>query len=148
MVLNSPTTEITYQMVTTMSKASSKAKEEEPKKEEEKPKAPEAPPRAERYEKQEKGEKHEKQEKGEKQEKHEKEAPEKSEKHEKRGVGILGSVIVGTLLVIFGIIILLINTANIPSNLGWPIFLVIVGVAVILYVLFAASTMRRNPSPP
>jgi cation transport ATPase len=126
-------------MVTTVSKASSKAKEEET------PKTSETQPRAERYEKQEKGEKHEK---NERQEKHEKGTPEKYEKHEKRGVGILGSVIAGILLVVFGVLILLINTYNISADLGWPIFLVIVGIAVILYVIFAASTMRRNPSPP
>lgn len=123
-----------------MSKASSKAKEEEPK-EEEQPKTPAAPPKTERYEKQEKGEKHEKQEK------HEKESPEKGEKHEKRGVGVWGAVLAGLLLVILGTLVFLVNWYNV-SFPWWPVFLILVGVIIIVYAVIATSTMRRSPSPP
>lgn len=128
-----------------MSKAA-KAKEEESK-EEEKPKTAEAPPRAERYEKQEKGEKHEKHEKHEKQEKHEKEAPEKHEKHEKTEIGIWGSIIAGILVVALGVVIFLVRWHGIPE-LWWPIFLVMVGIAIIVYAIIATSAMRRSPQPP
>ena len=123
--------------------AKTKPKEEEKPKEEPQtvPAPPSSPPR-ERYEKQEKGEKHEKQEK------HEKEGPEKGEKHEKRGMGIWGPILAGILLIAFGIIIFLANWYGVPNYLWWPIFLVILGIAVIIYAIFATSMMRRNPSPP
>jgi uncharacterized membrane protein len=131
-------------MVTRVAKA--KAKEEEKSKEEEQPQTTQAPPppRTERYEKQEKGEKHEKQEK---QEKHEKETPGKSEKHEKRGWGVWGLVFAGTLLVAFGIIIFLANWYSVPSRLWWPLFLIIAGIAVIIYVIIATTAMHRSPLP-
>lgn len=102
------------------------------------------PPRTERYEKQEKDEKHEKHEK---QEKQEKEVSEKSEKHEKKGLGIWGSVLAGILLVVFGIIILLAEWYGVPSWLWWPIFLIMAGIAVVIYVIVATVAMRRSPPP-
>lgn len=106
--------------------------------------APSPAPR-EYHEKQEKSEKHEKREK---QEKHEKQQPEKQEKHEKRGMGVWGPILAGVLLIAFGFIIFLANYYSVPDYLWWPIFLVIVGVAVIIYAIFATSMMRRSPTPP
>ena len=124
--------------------AKAKAQPQEESKPKEEPKTSEAPPRARRDEKQEKYEKHEK---GEKQEKHEKGEHEKGEKHEKSGIGVMGSMIAGVLIIAFGVIIFLARWYSVPE-LGWPIFLVIAGIAIILFALFALTARRRSPAPP
>jgi len=115
-----------------------------PQKEEAKPKPAEAPPRAERGEKYEKHEKGEKREKGEK---HEKGEYEKGEKHEKRGFGVWGSVIAGLLLIVFGVLAYLVNVYGL-QYLWWPIFLIVIGVAIIAYAFVITSARRRSPPPP
>jgi cation transport ATPase len=128
--------------------ARSKAKPDEPKEEE--PQAPSAPasapapPQRERYEKQ---EKREKQEKHEKHEKQEKQGYEKGEKHEKRGWSIWGSVLGGILLIFFGVAILFADYYSVPSWIWWPIFLIIIGIAIMIYVIAATSMTRRTPRP-
>jgi len=124
--------------------AKAKAQPQEESKPKEEPKTSEAPPRARRDEKQEKYEKHEK---GEKQEKHEKGEHEKGEKHEKSGIGVMGSMIAGVLIIAFGVIIFLSRWYSVPE-LGWPIFLVIAGIAIILFALFASTAKRRSPALP
>ena len=133
-------------MMTALSKTFSIAREGEPLGEE-KPKVLQAQSQPERYEKHEKGEKHEKYEKQEKHEKHEKQAPEKYEKHEKRGMGVAGAMIVGLVLIILGVIIFLAIWYNI-SVPAWPVFLIVVGIAIIVYGVMATSARRRSPPPP
>jgi Flp pilus assembly protein TadB len=129
-------------MATALLRMSSRAKEEQ-REEEEKPKILAVRYQAERYEKHEKGEK---QEKKEKQEKHEKQTPEKYEKHEKRGMGVAGAIIAGLLLIILGVIIFL--RILYPSVLWWPIFLILVGIAIIVYGIMVTAAMHRSPKPP
>jgi hypothetical protein len=109
--------------------------------EEEKPKAPEAPPRTERGEKQEKYEKHEKHEK------HEKGEPEKGEKHEKTEIGIMGSILAGILIIVFGLLIFFARVYGF-QELWWPIFVICIGIAIIAYAIIASSSRRRSPAPP
>jgi len=106
-----------------------------------------APPSRERYEKQEKAEKHEKHEKHEKQEKYEKQGYEKGEKHEKRGWGLWGAIFGGILLIFFGFAVFFASYYGVPGWIWWPIFLIIVGIAVLVYFIAATTMTRRSPSP-
>ena len=56
-------------------------------------------------------------------------------------------MIAGVLLIAFGIIIFLANSYGVPSWLWWPVFLIIVGIAVVIYFIIATTAMRRNPKP-
>lgn len=98
--------------------------------------APEAPvtrqPRE--YRRNEKGEKSEKGEKGE-----------KGEKHEKSGGGVfIGPLIAGIVLIFFGIIAY-VQTLNIVTA-EWvgPVIIIIIGLAVIIGGIYAATMARRR----
>jgi cation transport ATPase len=86
-------------------------------------------------------EKHEKQEK---EEKHEK--GEKTEKHEKRQYGPIGPIIAGIVLIALGLIAYLSITLNLPQNLLWAWFFIVVGITIVLAALYAAvMASRRHP---
>ena len=59
----------------------------------------------------------------------------------------MGSMIAGALLVVIGVIIFLAEWYNV-SVPWWPIFLVLVGIAIIVYAVIATSAKRRSPAPP
>jgi len=124
-------------MMTTLSKMFSKASRPEST-EEGKPNILAAQSQPERYEKQEKSEKHEKQEK---------QAPEKYEKREKRGAGNAGAIIAGLVLIIVGAVIFVAIWYNI-SIPWWPIFLILAGIAIIVYGVMATAARHRSPPPP
>ncbi len=85
----------------------------------------------------------------EKAEKQEKQEPEKGEKHEKGRFGFVGFLIAGLVLVLLGIIAYYDVTVGLPqSQLMGPIVLLIIGVAIIIVGVYAATNARRrNPQP-
>jgi predicted lipid-binding transport protein (Tim44 family) len=97
-----------------------------------------APPPPERYEKYEKREKEaEKREKGE-----------KGEKHEKEATGYMGPVIGGLILILLGFMFYLMTLGMVRAAHVWPIFLLIVGVIIIVFGVYAATTARRRSPRP
>lgn len=98
------------------------------------------PPTA-RMEKAEKEEKREKEEKGEK--------AEKGEKYEKREFGYVGPLVGGLILIIVGITFFLAATERIQV-LDWgPIFLIMVGIIILAFGLYATLiATKKSPRPP
>jgi len=94
-----------------------------------------------RMEKAEKEEKREKEEKGEK--------AEKTEKHEKREFGYVGPLVGGLILILVGTTLFLAATNRIQF-LDWgPIFLIIVGIIILVFGLYATLiAAKRSPRPP
>jgi uncharacterized membrane protein YvbJ len=92
-------------------------------------------------------EKEEKEEKEEKREKREK--AEKGEKHEKREVGYVGPLVGGLILILVGITFFLAATERIQV-LNWgPIFLIMVGIIILIFGLYATLiAAKRSPRPP
>jgi len=92
----------------------------------------------------EKAEKEEKQEKEEKEEK-----AEKTEKYEKREFGYVGPLVGGVILILLGIMAYLAATGRMHI-LDWgPIFLIMVGIIILVFGLYAALVAaKRSPRPP
>ncbi len=90
------------------------------------------PPRPEKQEKREKGEKREK--------------AEKTEKYEKRQYGYVGPIIGGIIFIALGLFFYLMMTFNVDPRLILPYFLIVIGIAIVLAVIFgAAMAARRHP---
>jgi hypothetical protein len=90
----------------------------------------------------EKAEKDEKQEKREKQEKEE-----KTETHEKRELGFVGTLLVGTVIIVLGLMLYLQVTGLLGRRIGWAAFFVVVGVIVILGTIYATIIAKRRHPP-
>ena len=87
----------------------------------------------------------EKAEKGEKQEKKE---PEKGEKHEKGQFGFMGFLIAGLVLILIGVVAYINATTTwLRGAVAGSAILLIIGVAIIVIGIYAA-TMARRRSPP
>jgi hypothetical protein len=98
------------------------------------------------YLKNEKSEKDEKQEKQEKEEKMEK--GEQHEKYEKHEYSILGPLVGGVILILFGFLSYLAVSGFINVSSIWPLILIAIGVIVILGVAAGAIMARgKNPRP-
>ena len=89
----------------------------------------------------------EKAEKGEKGEKQEKQEPEKGEKHEKGQTGFIGFLIAGLVLILIGVVSYATSMRWISGNMIGPAVLLVIGVAVIVIGIYAA-TMAKRRSPP
>ncbi len=100
------------------------------------PAPPPQPMREEKQEKREKGEKREKEEKGE-----------KGEKHEKRAYGPIGPLIGGVILIMIGLLFYVTTYLNVPTEMAWAYFFVIIGTVVILATIYAAMTAARRHPP-
>ena len=101
------------------------------------------PPERYRSEKAEKQEKHEKREKEEKMEK-----GEQPEKYEKREFGVLGPLIGGAILILFGFMLYLTVSGILEMRSIFPFFLIIIGAIVIIGVAVGAVMARgKNPRP-
>jgi len=97
----------------------------------ERPPAP-APPRAEKAEKREKEEK--------------KEKKEKAEKYEKREFGVLGPLIGGLILILFGFMFYLQIFGFFSREFASALFLIIIGIIIIVGMLYAAMIAAgRHP---
>ena len=104
------------------------------------------PPMPPEYHRNEKSEKDEKQEKQEKEEKMEK--GEQYEKYEKHEFSILGPLVGGIILILFGFLSYLAVSGFINVNSIWPFILIIIGAIVILGVAAGAVMARgKNPRP-
>jgi hypothetical protein len=96
--------------------------------------------RSEKAEKQEKQEKHEKEEKMEKGETY--------EKYEKREFGVLGPLIGGVILILFGFMMYLTVSGILEMRSIFPFFLIIIGAIVIIGVAVGTVMARKkNPRP-
>lgn len=86
-------------------------------------------------------------EKAEKEEKREK--AEKGEKLEKREFGYVGPLVGGIILIIIGVMSFLAAIGRIDF-LDWgPIFLIVIGIIIVVFVLYASVVAaRRSPRPP
>jgi len=91
-------------------------------------------------------EKAEKEEKREKEEKEEK--AEKEEKYEKREFGYVGPLVGGLILIFLGVMFYLATTGRI-TILDWgPVLLILIGVIVLVFGLYAALiAAKRSPGP-
>jgi uncharacterized membrane protein YvbJ len=87
-------------------------------------------------------EKAEKQEKGEKNEKNE------PEKHEKGQYGYLGWLIGGIIVIMIGVFSLLNLQYHFDTQMGWSVFLLIIGVIVIIGAIYIATSARKRFPPP
>ena len=85
-------------------------------------------------------------EKAEKGEKGEKQEPEKGEKHEKGQFGFMGFLIAGLVLILIGVVSYATSMRWIGSNMMGPAVLLVIGVAIIVIGIYAA-TMARRRSP-
>jgi F0F1-type ATP synthase assembly protein I len=104
------------------------------------------PPMPPEYHRNEKSEKDEKQEKQEKEEKMEK--GEQYEKYEKHEFSILGPLVGGVILILFGFLSYLAVSGFINVSSIWPFILIIIGAIVILGVAAGAVMARgKNPRP-
>jgi uncharacterized membrane protein len=98
------------------------------------------------YLKNEKSEKDEKQEKQEKDEKMEKGG--QYEKYEKQEYGILGPLVGGVILILFGFMSYLAVSGFINVRSIWPFILIVIGAIVILGVAAGAVMAKgKNPRP-
>ena len=103
--------------------------------------------RSEKGEKQEKQEKNEKTEKSEQQEKYEKmEKGEQQEKYENQQLSILGPLIGGFILIIFGFILYLTVSGRIEWGDIFPFFLIILG-GIIIIGMIASVFMAKKKNP-
>ena len=94
----------------------------------------------------EKSEKDEKTEKQEKQEKNEKD--EQFEKYEKQEYNILGPLVGGVILILFGFLSYLAVSGIINLSSIWPFILIIIGAIVIVGVIAGAVIAKgKNPRP-
>ena len=94
----------------------------------------------------EKAEKQEKQEKNEKDEKMEK--GEQQEKYEKQEFGVLGPLIGGVVLILFGFILYLTVSGSLDLRSFLPFILIIIGAIVIVGILIGVIKARgKNPRP-
>lgn len=108
----------------------------------EQPTAEARPPSEYKREKEEKGEKAEK---SEKQEKREGDWEwEKSEKYEKREFGFVGPLVGGLFLIFLGFMFYSTIIGYPIWDIGWALFLVIIGILIIIGAIFA---VRRHPKP-
>lgn len=108
----------------------------------EQPAAEARPPSEYKREKEEKGEKAEK---SEKQEKREGDWEwEKSEKYEKREFGFVGPLVGGLFLIFLGFMFYSTIIGYAIWDIGWALFLVIIGILIIIGAIFA---VRRHPKP-
>ncbi len=107
------------------------------------------PPMPPEYHRNEKAEKDEKQEKQEKQEKEEKmEKGEQHEKYEKQEYSILGPLVGGVILILFGFMSYLAVSGFINVHSIWPFILIVIGAIVIIGVAVGAVMARgKNPRP-
>ena len=104
------------------------------------------PPMPPEYHRNEKSEKDEKQEKQEKEEKMEK--GEQHEKYEKHEYSILGPLVGGVILILFGVLSYLAVSGFINVSSIWPFILIVIGAIVILGVAAGAVMARgKNPRP-
>lgn len=104
------------------------------------------PPIAAEYRRNEKAEKNEKQEKQEKDEKTEK--GEQYEKYEKQENSIVGPLVGGVILILFGFLSYLAISGFINIRSVWPFIIIIIGAIVILGVAVGAAMARgKNPRP-
>jgi cation transport ATPase len=87
-------------------------------------------------------EKTEKDEKREMREKQEKE--EKTEKHEKREMGYVGTLMVGSVIIVSGLMLYLQVTGLLGRRIGWAVFFIIIGVIVILGTTYATIIAKRR----
>jgi uncharacterized membrane protein YvbJ len=89
----------------------------------------------------EKAEKHEKEEKSEKSEKNE-----KAEKHEKREFGVIGSLVLGLILILLGILAFLRMSGLVHGGVEGAAFLLVVGAMIIVVAIYGATAARyRHP---
>ena len=104
------------------------------------------PPMPPKYHRNEKAEKNEKQEKQEKTEKNEKD--EQYEKYEKQEYNILGPLVGGVILILFGFLSYLAVSGVLNVRSIWPFLLIIFGAIVIFGVAVGAVMARKkNPTP-
>ena len=89
----------------------------------------------------------EKEEKEEKEEKREK--TEKKEKYEKREFGYVGPLVGGVILIIVGIMLYLAAVGPMYMHDWGPIFMIMVGIIILAFGLYAALiAAKRSPRPP
>ncbi|PVX27496.1 MAG: hypothetical protein CW716_02015 [Candidatus Bathyarchaeum sp.] len=104
------------------------------------------PPMPPEHHRNEKAEKQEKQEKQEKEEKMEKD--QQHEKYEKQEYSILGPLVGGVILILFGFLSYLAVSGFINVSSIWPFILIVIGAIVILGVAAGAVMARgKNPRP-
>ena len=104
------------------------------------------PPMPPEHHRNEKAEKQEKQEKQEKEEKMEKD--QQHEKYEKQEYTILGPLVGGVILILFGFLSYLAVSGFINVSSIWPFILIVIGAIVILGVAAGAVMARgKNPRP-
>lgn len=86
-------------------------------------------------------------EKAEKEEKREK--AEKAEKYEKREFGYVGPLVGGVILILLGIMFYLAAVGRIYVRDWGPFFLIVVGIIILVFGLYAALVAaKRSPVPP